>query len=75
MPDPSEDPRSRTDEDWQVARSLLDEIGLKQYRLSLIYDLMARAGFELNAAHVARIFAINEKTAREWLAALKKSRQ
>jgi hypothetical protein len=66
--------RLATEEDWDAARGLLDETEEKHFRVALLYRAAADAGFELNAASIARRLGdISDETVRNWINALRKS--
>jgi hypothetical protein len=65
--------RLATDEDWRIARSLLDDD--KRFRLSLAYHAALEAGIELNAANAGRLLGVNARTVQRWLSELKNPRQ
>jgi hypothetical protein len=64
-----------TEEDWEKARGLLDELEEKRFRLFLLYRAAAEAGFELNAASIARQIDVKDETVRTWIKALQKPSQ
>jgi predicted AAA+ superfamily ATPase len=65
--------RVATEEDWNAARGLLDETEEKHLRVALLYHAAAKAGFELNAASVARKLGdISDETVRNWINSLRK---
>jgi hypothetical protein len=65
--------RLATEEDWQVARSLMEND--KRFRLSLAYHAALEAGTQLNAAHIGRVLGVNARTIQRWLGELKNPRQ
>lgn len=75
MDSPGEDFLSHlaTDDDWRIARSLIDDDA--HLRLILAFRAAEEVGTELNAAHVGRILSVDERTVRRWLEELKKPSQ
>jgi hypothetical protein len=65
--------RLATDEDWQIARSLMEND--KRFRLSLAYHAALESGIELNAAHIGRVLGVKARTIQRWVNELKNPRQ
>lgn len=66
--------RVATEEDWKFVRALLDESEEKHFRVALLYQAATEAGFELNAASIARqLGGVTDETVRNWINALRKT--